>query len=102
MLARRCRLDAQVAVQGPGELFDETLVAQGARVAAIDMRLNDMGPLIEQLGDAVRLCQVDVADVVRDLGRIGEPKDVAALIAFLTSDECNYCTDAMFDINGGG
>lgn len=35
------------------------------------------------------------------LKRLGQPEDVAALVAFLASDECCYCTGATFDINGG-
>ena len=35
------------------------------------------------------------------LKRFGEPEEVAALIAFLASDECSFCTGATFDINGG-
>ncbi len=34
------------------------------------------------------------------LKRLGKPEEVAALIAFLASDECSYCTGATFDING--
>jgi NAD(P)-dependent dehydrogenase (short-subunit alcohol dehydrogenase family) len=35
------------------------------------------------------------------LKRLGRPEEAAALIAFLASDECSYCTGATFDINGG-
>jgi NAD(P)-dependent dehydrogenase (short-subunit alcohol dehydrogenase family) len=35
------------------------------------------------------------------LKRLGRPEEVAAMIAFLASDECSYCTGATFDINGG-
>lgn len=35
------------------------------------------------------------------LKRFGEPEEVAALIAFLASDECSFCTGATFDVNGG-
>jgi NAD(P)-dependent dehydrogenase (short-subunit alcohol dehydrogenase family) len=35
------------------------------------------------------------------LKRLGQPAEVAALIAFLASDECSYCTGATFDLNGG-
>jgi NAD(P)-dependent dehydrogenase (short-subunit alcohol dehydrogenase family) len=33
--------------------------------------------------------------------RLGRPEEVAAMVAFLASDECSYCTGATFDINGG-
>jgi len=35
------------------------------------------------------------------LKRFGEPEEVAALILFLASDECSFCTGATFDVNGG-
>ena len=35
------------------------------------------------------------------LKRFGEPEEVAALIVFLASDECSFCTGATFDVNGG-
>ena len=35
------------------------------------------------------------------LKRLGKPAEIAALVAFLVSDECSYCTGATFDINGG-
>jgi NAD(P)-dependent dehydrogenase (short-subunit alcohol dehydrogenase family) len=35
------------------------------------------------------------------LKRLARPEEIAALIAFLASDECSYCTGATFDINGG-
>jgi 2-hydroxycyclohexanecarboxyl-CoA dehydrogenase len=41
-----------------------------------------------------------IADQI-PLKRLGRPGEVAALIAFLASDECSYCTGATFDVNGG-
>jgi len=35
------------------------------------------------------------------LKRLARPEEVAALIVYLASDECSYCTGATFDINGG-
>ena len=35
------------------------------------------------------------------LGRIGEPEEVAGLIAFLVSGESSYCTGADFVVDGG-
>ncbi len=35
------------------------------------------------------------------MGRVGRAEEVAALIAWLTSDECSFSTGAVYDISGG-
>src|SRR6516165_1971224 len=35
------------------------------------------------------------------LGRLGEPQEVAALEAWLASEECSFSTGAVFDLSGG-
>ncbi len=35
------------------------------------------------------------------MGRPGQPEEVAALVAWLCSDECTFSTGAVFDISGG-
>jgi 3-oxoacyl-[acyl-carrier protein] reductase len=35
------------------------------------------------------------------VGRVGQPAEVAALVAWLCSDECTFSTGAVFDISGG-
>jgi NAD(P)-dependent dehydrogenase (short-subunit alcohol dehydrogenase family) len=35
------------------------------------------------------------------VGRLGEPEEVAALVAFLCSSDAAYITGAALDINGG-
>jgi 3-oxoacyl-[acyl-carrier protein] reductase len=35
------------------------------------------------------------------MGRIGRPDEVAALVAWLASDECSFSTGAVYDLSGG-
>jgi NAD(P)-dependent dehydrogenase (short-subunit alcohol dehydrogenase family) len=35
------------------------------------------------------------------LGRFGEPEEIAALVAWLASEECSFSTGAVFDLSGG-
>ena len=35
------------------------------------------------------------------LGRVGQPEEVAALVAFLTSDDAAYITNQVIHVNGG-
>lgn len=35
------------------------------------------------------------------LGRLGEPREAATLIAWLASEECSFATGAVFDLSGG-
>jgi len=35
------------------------------------------------------------------LGRLGQPSDVAAAVAFLASDEAGWITGATLHVNGG-
>jgi NAD(P)-dependent dehydrogenase (short-subunit alcohol dehydrogenase family) len=35
------------------------------------------------------------------MGRLGKPEEVAALVAWLVSDECSFSTGAVYDLSGG-
>jgi 2-dehydro-3-deoxy-L-rhamnonate dehydrogenase (NAD+) len=33
--------------------------------------------------------------------RVGRPEEVAALVGWLSSDECSFSTGAVYDLSGG-
>ena len=35
------------------------------------------------------------------MGRVGEPEEVAELVAWLASEACTFSTGAVFDLSGG-
>ena len=69
------------------------LAAHGVTVNAIAPAAID-GPLARAVLTDEKLPHIPA-------GRLGRPEEVAALVAFLLSDEAGYITGATLDINGG-
>jgi 2-dehydro-3-deoxy-L-rhamnonate dehydrogenase (NAD+) len=44
---------------------------------------------------------VDMLVAKIPMGRMGKPEEVAALVAWLASDECSFSTGAVYDLSGG-
>jgi NAD(P)-dependent dehydrogenase (short-subunit alcohol dehydrogenase family) len=56
----------------------------------------------EMLGDARSDPELMAQLVARvSLGRVGEPEEIASVIAFLLSDDASYVTGATLDVDGG-
>lgn len=53
--------------------------------------------LLQQMTDAAR----NMMAAKIPMGRLGQAKEVAALVAWLGSDDCTFSTGAVFDISGG-
>jgi len=54
--------------------------------------------------DMVRQMSKETVDMLISkipMGRIGRPEEVAALVAWLASDECSFSTGAVYDLSGG-
>jgi 3-oxoacyl-[acyl-carrier protein] reductase len=35
------------------------------------------------------------------MGRAGLPEEIASIVAWLSSDDCSFCTGTVFDASGG-
>jgi 3-oxoacyl-[acyl-carrier protein] reductase len=53
--------------------------------------------LFEQMSQA----HIDYMLAKIPLGRFGEMREIAALVAWLASEECSFSTGAVFDLSGG-
>lgn len=51
--------------------------------------------------DALPPERVETLAATIPVGRVGRPEEVAAVAAFLASDEAGYVTGATWDVNGG-
>ena len=54
-------------------------------------------PMVEQVTRA----QLDYMTARIPMGRMGRPDEVAALVAWLASDDCSFSTGGVYDISGG-
>jgi NAD(P)-dependent dehydrogenase (short-subunit alcohol dehydrogenase family) len=73
--------------------------------AAQDIRVNVVVPGCVRTGLNEKYLAVPgaVDDIVTKipLGRIGEPEEIAGLVAWLSSDDASYATGGMFTVDGG-
>lgn len=73
---------------------------QGIRVNAVCPGDTDTAMLRQGAGPDVERRLADMAEAL-PLGRLGQPRDVAAAIAFLASDDAAFITGAMLPVDGG-
>ncbi|WID96651.1 SDR family NAD(P)-dependent oxidoreductase [Bosea vestrisii] len=77
--------------------------ALGKELADTDVRVNCVAPAVIATPMNQKMTPEAYAAVVSKipLGRPGQPSEVAAMIAWLASDECSFSTGACFDLSGG-
>ncbi|MDA1071238.1 MAG: SDR family NAD(P)-dependent oxidoreductase [Proteobacteria bacterium] len=54
-------------------------------------------PMVDQVTPA----QLDYMTAKIPMGRLGQPDEVAALVAWLSSEDCSFSTGGVYDISGG-
>ncbi|SNR89345.1 3alpha(or 20beta)-hydroxysteroid dehydrogenase [Haloechinothrix alba] len=90
---------SKFAIRGMTKVAALELGSKGIRVNSVHPGLIDTG----MIGDAMGGADLDLAPAgnLVALGRIGEPAEIAALVAFLASDDSSYCTGSEFVADGG-
>jgi len=75
----------------------------GKELAKTDIRVNCIAPamvatdLLDQMTEEKR--KENFSKI--PMGRAGSPQEIAALVAWLCSDDCSFCTGTVFDASGG-
>lgn len=87
---------AKAAVIGLTKALGRELAETGILVNCVTPALIDT-PLASNLTDATR--QEALARI--PMKRMGRPDEVAALVAWLASDQCSFSTGAAYDLSGG-
>jgi NAD(P)-dependent dehydrogenase (short-subunit alcohol dehydrogenase family) len=86
------------AVEGLTKAAALEAAALGVRVNAVAPGPIDTGMLSRFAGSAERAQAMSAAVPMK---RIGKPEEIAAVIAFLASDEASYITGQIYRVNGG-
>ena len=77
--------------------------ALAKEVATQGILVNAVAPAVigTELLQQMERSTVDMLVAKIPMGRVGKPEEVAALVAWLSSDECSFSTGAVYDLSGG-
>ena len=77
--------------------------ALAKEVASEGILVNAVAPAVigTELLQQMERSTVDMLVAKIPMGRVGKPEEVAALVAWLASDECSFSTGAVYDLSGG-
>src|SRR5881628_3716576 len=77
--------------------------ALAKEVATQGILVNAVAPAVigTELLQQMEPSTVDMLVAKIPMGRVGRPEEVAALVAWLSSDECSFSTGAVYDLSGG-
>ena len=87
---------AKAGVIGLTKALAKEVATQGILVNAVAPAVIDT-ELLQQMERST----VDMLVAKIPMGRVGKPEEVAALVAWLASDECSFSTGAVYDLSGG-
>ncbi|OAF19962.1 SDR family oxidoreductase [Bradyrhizobium neotropicale] len=75
----------------------------GKELASTNIRVNAIAPAVIATELVKQMSEDTYWNVLAKipLGRAGRPEEVAAMVAWLASDECSFSTGAVFDLSGG-
>jgi 2-dehydro-3-deoxy-L-rhamnonate dehydrogenase (NAD+) len=75
----------------------------GKDLAETGVLVNCVAPAVIQTRMLADMSEEHLAYMVEriPMKRVGQPEEVAALIAFLASEQCSFSTGAVFDLSGG-
>ncbi len=75
----------------------------GKELADTEIRVNCVTPAAVRTPLFAQMTQAHIDYMLGKipLGRFGEPHEIAALVAWLATEECSFSTGAVFDLSGG-
>ena len=75
----------------------------GKELADTDIRVNCVTPAAVRTPLFAQMTQshIDYMLTKIPMGRFGEPQEIAALVTWLSTQECSFSTGAVFDLSGG-
>jgi NAD(P)-dependent dehydrogenase (short-subunit alcohol dehydrogenase family) len=75
----------------------------GKELADTAIRVNCVTPAAVRTPMFAQMTQAHIDYMLSKIpmGRFGEPQEIAALVAWLASEECSFSTGAVFDLSGG-
>jgi NAD(P)-dependent dehydrogenase (short-subunit alcohol dehydrogenase family) len=87
---------AKAGVIGLTKALAKEVATQGIYVNAVAPALIETEILKQMTRETVDMLTAKIP-----MGRVGQPAEVAALVAWLASEECSFSTGAVYDLSGG-
>ena len=87
---------AKAGVIGLTKALAKEVATRGILVSAVAPAVIETELLTQMTPETVAMLVAKIP-----MGRVGRPEEVAALVAWLCSDECSFSTGAVWDLSGG-